>query len=291
MKKITFIIIALIAASGVNAQLLWKISGNGLSKPSYLFGTHHVAPVSVIDSVAGLRDALAASDMLYGEIDMSKMSDPAFQMSMAQTMMAPADSTLSKVLDAAQLEAVDKAFAAIGLPLTVAQLDMMKPAAVSNILTMGMAQKANPTFNPNQQLDMTMQNLAREAGKKVGGLETAESQIAVLFGAPISEQAAELVKSVSDLEKSTNAMNLMTAAYLAGDIAELERLMTDPEMGLSEAEADRLLNNRNAAWVDFLIGALPTASIMIVVGAGHLPGNKGVINLLRRAGYDVTPVK
>ena len=62
MKRITLALAALIITIGANAQLLWKISGNGLTKPSYLFGTHHVAPLSVIDSVPGLMDALAAAD-------------------------------------------------------------------------------------------------------------------------------------------------------------------------------------------------------------------------------------
>ena len=66
-------------------------------------------------------------------------------------------------------------------------------------------------------------------------------------------------------------------------------MMHDPEIGMDAAEADRLINRRNGAWVEFMIGVLPTASIIAVVGAGHLPGEKGVINLLRKAGYKVEP--
>ena len=66
--------------------------------------------------------------------------------------------------------------------------------------------------------------------------------------------------------------------------------MTDPAMGMSPEEADKLINDRNSAWVDFLIGALPTTSMLIAVGAGHLPGEKGVINLLQKAGFEVSPL-
>lgn len=289
MKRITLALAALIITIGANAQLLWKISGNGLTKPSYLFGTHHVAPLSVIDSVPGLMDALAAADVLYGEVDMEKMTDGATQMKMAQKMMAPADSTLSKVLSAEELAAIDNLFKENGLPYTTAQLEVMKPAAVSNIITLIMAQKANPGFNPNAQIDMMMQQRAKEKGKEVKGLETIDSQLDILFGSSISEQAKSLMETVNDPRKSMKAAVAMTNAYLAGNLAELDRMMHDPEIGMDAAEADRLINRRNGAWVEFMIGVLPTASIIAVVGAGHLPGEKGVINLLRKAGYKVEP--
>ena len=289
MKRITLALAALIITIGANAQLLWKISGNGLTKPSYLFGTHHVAPLSVIDSVPGLMDALAAADVLYGEVDMEKMTDGATQMKMAQKMMAPADSTLSKVLSAEELAAIDNLFKENGLPYTTAQLEVMKPAAVSNIITLIMAQKANPGFNPNAQIDMMMQQRAKEKGKEVKGLETIDSQLDILFGSSISEQAKSLMETVNDHGKSMKAAVAMPNAYLAGNLAELDRMMHDPEIGMDAAEADRLINRRNGAWVEFMIGVLPTASIIAVVGAGHLPGEKGVINLLRKAGYKVEP--
>ena len=68
MKK-TFVLLALLAITlSANAQLLWKISGNGLEHPSYLLGTHHVAPLSVKDSIAGMKEALEATSQVYGEI-------------------------------------------------------------------------------------------------------------------------------------------------------------------------------------------------------------------------------
>ncbi len=291
MKRLSLIISVLVLSISVNAQLLWKVTGNGSQKPSYLFGTHHIAPVAVIDSVPGLMDALNAVDELYGEVDMAMMSDPATQMKMAGKMMAPADSTLSKVLTASDLEAIDNLFKANGLPYTTTMLETMKPAAVANIITLVMAQKANPGFDPNAQLDMTMQTRAKAAGKPVKGLETVDSQLDILFGSPIAEQAKSLMETVNDPDKSMKTAVAMTNAYLTGNLAELDRMMHDPEIGMDSAEAEKLIYGRNAAWVEFLIGALPTASIIAVVGAGHLPGEKGLINLLRKAGYKVEPVK
>ena len=70
MKKLAFIatLVALFTFSA-NAQLLWKVSGNGLAKPSYLFGTCHIATVKLTDSITGFNDALNACDAVYGEIE------------------------------------------------------------------------------------------------------------------------------------------------------------------------------------------------------------------------------
>lgn len=289
MKRISLLLLTLSLAICVNAQLLWKVTGNGLSKPSYLFGTHHVAPISVLDNTPGFNEALKAAEQVYGEVDMSFMTDPAMQMKLAQYAMAPADSTLSKVMSAKALEKIDSLFAAKGLPVSSAQLEMMKPAAVSNTLTMVLAQEAIPEFNPMQQIDQTIQTKARQAGKEVKGLETVDAQMKVLFGSPISSQAEALEKILDNPAKAVELTRALADAYLAANLAEMEAMISNPDY-MSEEEAEEMLNARNSAWIEVLMGALPTASVLVVVGAGHLPGDKGLIKLLRNAGYVVEPV-
>lgn len=104
MKKFSLVLALAAIAISANAQLLWKISGNGIQKPSYIFGTHHVAPATMIDSVKGASEALAGAENVYGEIDMSVMNDMGAMMKMQQATMAPADSTLSKVFSADELK-------------------------------------------------------------------------------------------------------------------------------------------------------------------------------------------
>ena len=105
MKKLLLsILVASIGTFVSNAQLLWEVTGNGLSKPSYLFGTHHIAPVSVMDSVPGFASALASADKVYGEMVMSEAQTPKSQQVMLTYAMAPQDSTLTSVLSAAQLD-------------------------------------------------------------------------------------------------------------------------------------------------------------------------------------------
>lgn len=290
MKKFSLVLALAAIAISANAQLLWKISGNGIQKPSYIFGTHHVAPPTMIDSVKGASEALAGAEKVYGEIDMSVMNDMGAMMKMQQATMAPADSTLSKVFSADELKKIDAMLTEAGAPVTTAMLEPVKPATLSNLIALGLAKKAFPDFDPMQQLDATIQVTAAQKGKPVGGLETLDSQIELLYGTPISLQAADIRKSIDDIESCVESTRLMSEAYLAHDINKLYDIFTDPKNGMTEPEAERMIYKRNNAWVDILTGLLPTASIFIAVGAGHLPGEKGLINLLRKAGYNVEPI-
>ena len=79
-------------------------------------------------------------------------------------------------------------------------------------------------------------------------------------------------------------------AYITQDIEKLRQLMIDPDLGLEPEDEAKMLTNRNVNWVNQLKTILPQKSVFVCVGAGHLPGENGVLNLLRQAGYTITPV-
>lgn len=292
MKKFLLTLLAVAASIGCNAQLLWKVSGNGLEKPSYLFGTHHIAPVSVLDSVPGFAEALASADKVYGELVMSEANTPQGQQLMLSYAMAPQDSLLTKVLAPAQLDSLNKVVKSYMGPMADAsQFAPMKPAMVCTVLALVQSQKAFPNFNPAEQLDGIIQKRGAEAGKEIGALETMEDQCKAMFGTSIMTQAEELMDLVRNDEKAADTAIKLAQAYLSGDLNTMLAIMEDPSTGGSEDWADRMLNKRNANWVRIMAGLLPTASVLIAVGAGHLPGEKGLISLLREKGYTVTPVE
>ena len=97
-RLVAIAFIALASVFSVDAQLLWRVDGNGLERPSYLFGTHHVAPVNVLDSIQGLADAVASVDAAYGELDMLHGASERTRQLMPMMAVAPADSVLSRVL-------------------------------------------------------------------------------------------------------------------------------------------------------------------------------------------------
>lgn len=275
---------------GLSAQRLWKISGNGLEKPSYIFGTHHLAPASMADSTAGFAEALAAVDRVYGEVDMSLAMAPAAQMKIASMIMAPADSTLSKVFTAEELAEIDAYLQrAVGPAMTAAMFEPYRPIMIDIALEMAMMNRIIPDADPTNPLDGHIQQLARAEGKEVGGLETVEFQSALLYGSSIADQAASLLRTVRSGRDPLADSRMLYARYAEGDLDGLMTVM-DRASAMTPEEADAMLYNRNSSWVNFLIGILPATSIMIVVGAGHLPGERGVINLLRKAGFSVNPV-
>lgn len=293
MKKTIFsLLLLIVTAVSVNAQLLWKISGNGLEKPSYLFGTHHIAPVSVIDSVPGMNDAIANVDKIYGEMIMSEATAPQSQQVMMSYAMAPQDSLLTSVLAPAQLDSLNTMLKRYMGPMGSAnQFAQLKPAMLSTLLALMQSQTIFPNFNPQQQLDGEIQKRGAALGKEIGGFETIQDQCNALFGSSIIEQAESLMDMVRHDDQSAEMAKKLAQAYLSGDLNAMLALMEDPANGASEEWTERMINRRNANWMRVMAGLLPTASVFIAVGAGHLPGDAGLISLLRKNGYSVDPVK
>ncbi len=292
MKKLLLSILSimLLGYSSADAQLLWKISGNGLEKPSYIFGTHHMAPVSVLDSVPCFNEALASVDKVYGEMIMADATSPESQQMMMMAAMAPQDSTLTAILSPAAIDSLNTILAKyLGPQMTVAALNPMKPAMVSTLLAAAQTQAAFPQYNMAQQLDGEIQSRAAAIGKEVGGLETMADQCQALFGGSILAQANDLMQAVRNDDIAIDVVKRLASAYLAGDLQAMLDIMENPATGFNDEQADRMINKRNADWMRVLAGMLPTMSVLIAVGAGHLPGDKGLISLLRREGYTVEP--
>jgi len=273
-----------------NAQLLWKVSGNGLKAPSYIFGTHHVAPPSVVDSVPGLSEALANADIVYGEMDMSgDMS--AMQGAVMRNALSPADSTLTRIYTNAQLDSINIVLKEyMGAGADVRMMETMKPAMLTTLITMMQTQKVMPGFSPEQQIDRIVQMRALKDGKEVRGFETAGEQALMLLGEPIADQAEQLMDVVRRNDDAEESARELAKAYLAGDLAKLQSMMEEEREGMG-GMAERLIYQRNEKWAETLAAQLAEGSLFIAVGAGHLPGDRGLLELLKAKGYTVEGVK
>lgn len=297
MKRlISGLIAAAVCAIGANAQILWKISNHDSKAESYLLGTHHLAPLSMLDSISGFADAMEKVEAVAGEIDMSDMLSKAPML--AGHMLAPADSLLTNVLSAAELDSLGMAMSKyMGPQFNAAQLSPLKPAAVTtqialleSLSTMGPEQ--TQAIAQGKQLDSEVQDRATAAGKTIIAFETADEQMSLLMGAPISEQAEQLMKAIAQCLDGTSSKNALklTEAYMSQNLDDIAELMLNSES--TPKELDRLIYNRNKNWAAKLTSEiLPSKSVLIAVGAGHLPGEQGLIELLRNAGYTVTPVE
>lgn len=290
MKRLVLAILSiLLCILMLRADLLWRVEGPGIKSTSYIFGTHHVAPVALLDSVDGFDEALASVDAVYGELDMARMMTPAAQQQMMGAAMAPQDSLLTMVLTPAQVDSLDVILKKYLGPMVSAQaFAAMKPAMVQTVLTMTMNQKFFPGFNAAEQLDAMIQQRARQTGKTVGGLETLDDQCVALFGAPITRQAKDLMEVVADDDKASESAHRLADAYLSGDLDAMFAMINEE---MDEETALRMIYNRNDNWVGIIAGRMASTPTMYVVGAGHLPGQRGLIEQLRAKGFTVTPVK
>ncbi len=293
MKAKALLVMALTAviATAAHSQLLWKVADNNTGKTSYVFGTHHFAPLSLLDSIKGLDAALQNADKVYGELDMQAAMDPSALMGMQQMMMAPADSTIDKVLTTKQLADLNMAWAKYGtdqIPLNA--LYVLKPAGLSTQLAALMSAKVLPDINVGQGIDNELQVRARKAGKQVAGLETMEFQTNMLLGDPISKQAEDLVETIEDIDAEAGKLVRLTNAYLAQNYKDIETICAESVLKNPES-AEKMIISRNNNWMKQLAPEMKNTSLLVVVGAGHLVGDKGILNQLKQAGYIVTPVK
>lgn len=292
MKEFILSFVVLFAALSSNAQILYKVSGNGAKGESYVMGTHHLAPLSILDSIEGFETAIKSVDAVYGEIEQSEMNSPATQQKMMAIAMAPADSTLSKVFTKEQFDSINNIITKYsGGQATLNMFEPMKPAFVSQQIALLMNMQAIPGFNPMQQLDTQVQLLGAQNGKELNGFETVDFQLNMLFGDPIAEQAEDLLEVIRDEEKMAQFSIKLYQAYMNQDIDKVHELMLEPDMGMEPEDEEEMLTDRNENWAKQLATILPNKSVFICVGAGHLPGEKGLLNLLRQAGYTITPVK
>lgn len=291
MKRIvTLLVGAALSALATNAQILWKVEGNNLTAPSYIFGTHHVAPADMVSRVNGLTDALDAVSAVYGEVNMVDLNPMEMQQMVMPHVMAPADSTLAVLFTPEQLDSIQAVLRIYAGPTAdISQMNMVKPVMLSTQLAVMQSMKAFPDFNPQAQLDATLQNMAKAAGKEVDGLETFEYQLGILYDTPLTEQAEDLMDVVRHDGEAVEKAVTLADAYKNADLDRIEAsLYEDPEM--TQAKLEKLLLIRNRDWASKLPAIMVEKPVLVVVGCGHLPGREGIINLLREAGFTLTPV-
>lgn len=294
MKKTLAIVVLLCITLGAQAQLLWKVSGNGLDRPSYVFGTHHLAPLSIKDSIASLQQVIDRTEQVYGEIIMGDFISPEAVMVMQRAMTLPADTTLKSLYTQAEydtLATVVKNYMGVDL----AMLDKVKPAAITAQLSVVLAMRSLKGFNPQEQLDTWFQAQARRAGKKVGSLETIDMQADLLYQSQsLARQASLLYCAATHIGQGINQAVRMNRAYMAQDLDGLLAVMEEQADDVCDnipEEIDALVYHRNENWSRQLPEIMKQSPTLFVVGAGHLPGTRGLLKLLQQQGYTVEAMK
>jgi len=264
------------------ASLLYKVTGNDLTKPSYIFGTFHAICPTAMVPFENLESYLAETDQLMMEID---MDDAAEMRSMMKGVIIPDGKTLKDFLTVEQFAKVDEMIKNY-LGYSAENVKILKPSMLTVMaLTSPKAIGCTPTV-----YDLSLMQNAVGKKKPVVGLETVASQIAVIDSRPIAKQAEDLYKTAQDPQKSIDELKKLMAAYQARDPEKLYK-MTNSNLPEDKKFQVRLLDDRNRVWISKLETAFKEKPTFVAVGAGHLGGKTGVIKLLRKRGYKVEPVR
>ena len=279
LTKFASLVLVLIAVLGFSQNqnsLLWKVSGNGLKNPSYVFGTYHMLCSKDFRIKDKVKNALNSSEQFMMEVN---FSDPETMIVMQSAMMAK--QKLSDVLSPKEVEVMKANISKFGYRFE--DVEGMSPMVINSLL---MVKYFDCAPTELKMIDLELMNLAASGDKIIGGLETAKEQMETLgkFLTP-----SDLVKTVSKFEEGKEMMVKLKKAYLDEDLASLDVLMKDRKEMTQEQE-DLLLNNRNKNWVKMMPELMTDNSTFFAVGAGHLLGKEGVITLLQKQGYTVTPV-
>lgn len=289
MKKSLVLSLFLAILLPTNAQLLWEISGNGASQKSYVFGTHHLVPVSFLDSVPNIYKCFNRTQVVVGEFVMSELN-VAEKIQAAATL--PEKYSYHELYSDSDYQFVSNELKEV-LQLSLNELGRLKPAMIQNLFLVTYHQKLFPNAD-NSMLDSYFQRVADEQGKKVVGLETVDDQIHLLFESQsIERQAFLLLGTIKEKDKTEQELTKLNRFYKTGN---LEKLLIDfqndtTEFSPTEIEKYLLLDNRNLQWVSNLSPLLKQNSCFVAVGAMHLVGENGLINLLRKEGFRVKKVK
>lgn len=266
--------------------LFWKISGKGIDKASYLFGTYHLLAGGYLAEVPEVGKAFEQADgiVVETELDSSKM----FQLMPMMVMSGKKLSDLVNEADYALITAeVEKT--------TGASMDMLaqfKPVSVTFMLTVAYAhQEGGSELNKYEgpPIDNYFANVGRRNKKPIATFETMEEQVRIVFDHdPVEDQARQLVEFVRSKEDMIQAQSDLLKMYLNQDLDGLYKLYKKYEKQFGDASY--LLDDRNVEWMKKLPGMLEKGNQFIAVGALHLAGDASLIRLLRKSGYTLTPV-
>jgi uncharacterized protein YbaP (TraB family) len=262
-----------------NKSLLWRITGKGLKQPSYLFGTMHlICPDDYVWTDA-MKRSLAACGQVCFELD---MDDPDAMMEASGGFMSTDGKKLQDYFTAEQWKRLSQ-FMRDTIGADISQMQMMKPMVLESLLT---AKSVDCAFPISYEANIMEQ--AQKAKQNVVGMEEVQEQVAVINSLPDDSVVAALMQTIDSFSTAKAEYAKMLAAYKQQDLPALfEQIKASKEL---QDELGAFLDDRNKKWIPRMAKMMVRQPTFFAVGAGHLWGEAGVIDLLRTAGYTVVPV-
>ena len=258
--------------------LLWQISRDGIPR-GYVFGTIHVDDKAVVDLPDAVRDSLDGSRAFV----METLPDMQDTLDFSTAMFFLDGTRLDELVSPGVFEKTVDILE--NYNLSGEMVSIMKPWAAYIIMSypadMGMV------------LDFQLLERARRNGAEVAGLESYQEQLDIFGNLPLDDQARILTDTVCHYERVTADLDVMKSLYLERDLEGLyvysQRYAFDDNTVYDEV-AERLISGRNRLMAERMGAWLEAGGAFIAVGAMHLPGEEGVLNLLEERDFTVTRI-
>ncbi len=261
-------------------SLLWKISGNGLEKPSYLFGTIHLMCPDDIKITDAMQEGLQVTEQLVLELD---MDEPGMMQEMMAASMMQDGTNLQSLLSENDYQLVEQYLKdSVGIPIQA--VGTMKPILLSTVVMLPLLGCQPGSY------EMKLVEAAKQNEMEIYGLENVGDQIAEFDAIPLDEQSDYLVKTIREYDQSVDEIESLLKNYEQQDIQNLYKLIHESMADMEGAEK-ALLEDRNKKWLPMMEEMAKEKPSFFAVGAGHLGGPQGVINLLKASGYKVEAVQ
>ena len=262
-------------------SLLYEISGNGLSQPSYLYGTIHIICKDDFVMTEATKKKFSETQQVYLEID---MDDPKMMPDMMKSMYMTDGSTIKTLLSEPDYQKVSQFFKDT-LKMNIGTMDKMKPFVLGSMTVTKLLSC------PTQSYEETFMKMAKAEHKEILGLETVQDQFSALDKMGMKKQAdMMLVKLVDNWNDGKQEFKQLISDYKSQDVEAMYEDMSKSKSMDNDFEND-LLVTRNKNWIPKIQQISKEKPTFFAVGAGHLGGKKGVITLLREAGFTVKAVK
>lgn len=284
MKKriLIFFVINLLIISNINGQtkiensLLWEISGNGLKKSSYLFGTHHRVPYTfILDSIRGFRKAYHSVRQVA--VEHTVTLDPIDKAMFAM----PSDTTYQMLYTPKEFAFVDSVLKINFQNTRVSDPYKCKPI----VWYFASLQKSNVKLD-TLVIDAYIMQVAKKSSYKLIGLEGKDVYKNALrkglLSSSLKDQASILLEQLKDPLKSTMNSLKIISEYKKQNLSAFEQYLPNFE-GVNTKE-------RNQLWMGKIPALIKQEPTLIAVGVGHLVGEYGLINQLRNQGFTVKPI-
>lgn len=260
---------------------LWEVRASANSV--YLLGSLHVLKSSAYPLAAEIERVYAASPKIVFETDIGAMLDPAVQAKMLELGLYPEGQDLFQNISGSTRRKLEEKLKDLGMPPSY--FSRFKPWFLAVTLTTLELQRLG--FNVQYGVDFHFYTKARADEKELEYLETVEFQLDLLGKMNVQDQQAFLSQTLNDLEVSAELSDEMMTAWQNGDVDKLYRILFQSFQAHPGIE-DRLLTRRNRNWVKQIKKMLNTPQhTLVIVGAGHLLGPNGIVEILRKEGYQV----